>query len=264
MNRKDPSGRNVFKSGFPGLDNIGVFDRSSELPTGGILEHFFYIASAMDQIGAKHDEMWDERDGFYYDVLRLPDGRATRLKVRSLVGLLPLCAATVISGETVARFPQLARRVARRLSRMPTLAATIRLGRANGRLLFSVLDEGKLRRVLACMLDEEEFLSPYGIRSLSRFHLEHPYTFDVNGHEFRVQYLPAESDSGMFGGNSNWRDPIWFPMNVLIIRSLLQYYSYYGDDFRIECPTGSGNQMTLFEVTKEIARQLGSIFLLGF
>ncbi|WP_374688910.1 glucosidase, partial [Promineifilum sp.] len=302
VNRKDPSGRNVFEGGFLGLDNIGVFDRSSELPTGGMLEqadgtawmaffcqnmfsiaielsnhdpvyedmalkfleHFFYIASAMDRIGDKHDEMWDEHDGFYYDVLRLPDGRATRLKVRSLVGLLPLCAATVISSETVTRFPQLARRVARRLSRTPALAATIhdptRPG-ANGRILFSVLDEHKLRRVLACMLDEEEFLSPYGIRSLSRFHLEHPYTFNVNGHEFRVQYLPAESDSGMFGGNSNWRGPIWFPINILIIRSLLQYYSYYGDDFRIECPTGSGNQMTLFEVTQEIARRLASIFL---
>jgi len=303
VNRKDPSGRNVFEGGFLGLDNIGVFDRSSALPTGGVLEqadgtawmalfcqnmfsialelsnhdpvyedmalkfleHFFYIASAMDQVGDKRDEMWDEHDGFYYDVLRLPDGRATRLKVRSLVGLLPLCAATVVSTETVARFPQLVRRIRHRLARMPGLAATIhdpaRPG-VNGRRLFSVLDERKLRRILACMLDEAEFLSPYGIRSLSRFHLEHPYTFAVNGHEFRVQYLPAESDSGMFGGNSNWRGPIWFPMNVLIIRSLLQYYSYYGDDFKVECPTGSGNQMTLFEVTKEIARRLASIFLL--
>ena len=187
--------------------------------------------------------MWDEEDGFFYDVLRLPDGTSQRLKVRSMVGLLPLCAVTVFEGELREKYPEVGQRWHRFLAARPELTAFIhdpgKLGHA-GRQLAAVLDETKLRRVLATMLDENEFLSPYGIRSLSRCHAEHPFVFRVGDQEYRVSYLPAESDTGMFGGNSNWRGPIWMPVNVLIIRALLQYYIYYGNDFTVECPTGSG------------------------
>ncbi len=301
LNRKDPSGRNVFEGGFLGLDNIGVFDRSAPLPTGGRLEqadgtawmafyaqcmlgialeltnhddlyadmalkfaeHFAFIAAAMDRIGENRDELWDEEDGFYYDVLRLPDGQATRLKVRSMVGLLPLCATTILpSGAGVGN--DLVERVRRRIEAMPELLATIhdpgRVG-VDGRRMLAVLDETKLRRVLARMLDETEFLGPHGIRSLSRRHAEDPYRVDVHGQTYEVRYLPAESDSGMFGGNSNWRGPVWFPVNYLLLRGLLHLYAFYGDDFTVECPTGSGVQRTLFEVAEEIGRRLTSIFL---
>ncbi len=302
VNRKDPSGRNLFEGGFLGLDNIGVFDRSAPLPTGGRLEqsdgtawmaffsqcmldialelyehdstyqdtvvkfveHFLYIAAAMDHIGDNEDEMWDEEDGFFYDVLRLPDGNAFRLKVRSLVGLMPLCATTVFPTATTGRHPSLTTRIQRRLNAMPELLATIhdvRRPGIGGRLMTAILDEAKLRRVLATMLDPDEFLSPYGLRALSKVHEAHPYRLDVHGQQFEVKYLPAESDSGMFGGNSNWRGPVWFPMNYLILRSLLHLYSYYGDEFTVECPTGSGVQCTLFEVAAELARRLSSIFL---
>jgi hypothetical protein len=301
VNRKDRTGSNVFEGGFLGLDNIGVFDRSAPLPTGGYLEqadgtawmalfcqnmleisaelalnrpvhadmalkfveHCLWIASAMVHAG-EDTGMWDEDDGFFYDVLRLPDGSARRLKVRSMVGLLPLCAVTVFEGRLRKRYPELADRLQRFLAARPELTSFIhdpaRTGHG-GRLLASVLNESKLRRVLATMLDEREFLSPYGIRSLSLYHAEHPYAFRVGEQEYRVSYLPAESDSGMFGGNSNWRGPIWMPVNALIIRALLQYYTYYGDEFTVECPTGSGRQMTLYQVAEEIARRLGSIFL---
>ncbi|MDB5337261.1 MAG: hypothetical protein JWN70_2880 [Planctomycetaceae bacterium] len=301
VNRKDRTGRNVFEGGFLGLDNIGVFDRSAPLPTGGHLEqadgtawmalycqnmmeisvelaitdpdyaemalkfteHFLWIASSMMHLGSDKG-MWDEEDGFFYDVLRLPNGEAQHLKVRSMVGLLPLCAATVLEGEMRAMYPEIIERFQRFIGARPELIANIhnpnQLGYAN-RMLASVMDETKLRRVLAKMLDENEFLSPYGIRSLSRYHVDHPYTIHVEGQEYRVAYLPGESDSGMFGGNSNWRGPIWMPVNVLIIRSLLQYYLYYGNDFKIECPTGSGQFMTLYEVADEIARRLSNIFL---
>ena len=193
--------------------------------------------------------MWDEEDGFFYDVLRLPDGGSQRLKVRSLVGLLPLCAVTVFDGKLMERDPEIRERARRFLAARPELRASIhdpvKLGHA-GRRMAAVLDESKLRRVLATMLDEKEFLSPYGIRSLSRYHAEHPYVFRVGDQEYRVSYLPAESDSGMFGGNSNWRGPIWMPANAIIIRALLQYYAFYGDEFTVECPTGSGRQMTLY------------------
>jgi hypothetical protein len=301
VNRKDRSGRNVFEGGFLGLDNIGVFDRSSPLPTGGYLEqadgtawmalfcqnmleisaqlalekpayaemcakfveHFLWIASSMvhagDDVG-----MWDEEDGFFYDVLRLPGGGGQRLKVRSMVGLLPLCAVTVFEGEVLNKYPELVPRMRRFLDARPELTSFIhdpsRQGQG-GRRLASILDEGKLRRVLAKMLDEGEFLSPYGIRSISRFHDAHPYIFNVDQQEYRVSYLPAESDSGMFGGNSNWRGPIWMPVNGLIVRALLQYYAYYGDSFTIECPTGSGRFMTLYQVAEELSRRLSAIFL---
>jgi Mannosylglycerate hydrolase MGH1-like glycoside hydrolase domain len=301
VNRKDRSGNNAFEGGFLGLDNIGVFDRSAPLPTGGYLEqadgtawmalfcmnmieiavelamhrpayvemclkfieHFLWIASAMMHAGG-HTGMWDEDDGFFYDVLQLPDGRAQRLKVRSMVGLLPMCAVTVFEGDLTGKYPELGERFRRFLAARPELTAFIhdpvKRGYAD-RLLAAVLDEGKLRRVLATMLDENEFLSPYGIRSLSRYHAAHPYVFRVGDQDYRVSYLPAESDSGMFGGNSNWRGPIWMPVNGLIIRALLQYYAYYGNDFTIDCPTGSGRQMTLYQIAEEIARRLTSIFV---
>jgi hypothetical protein len=301
VNRKDRFGRNVFEGGFLGLDNIGVFDRSAPLPTGGYLEqadgtawmalfcqnmleiaselamsdpdyadmalkfaeHFLWIASSMAHLG-DDTGMWDEEDGFFYDVLRLPDGRSQRLKVRSMVGLLPLCAATTFEGQVLAKYPELGERLRWFLESRPELCAAIhdpiKAGHASRRLA-AILDETKLRRVLTKMLDENEFLSPFGIRSLSRYHAEHPYVMTAGGQEYRVSYLPAESDTGMFGGNSNWRGPIWMPVNALIIRALLQYYSYYGNAFTIECPTGSGKQMNLYQVAEEITRRLASIFL---
>ena len=301
VNRKDRSGRNVFEGGFLGLDNIGVFDRSAPLPTGGYLEqadgtawmalycqnmleiaselvysdpeyiemalkfaeHFLWIASSMSHLGGEGG-MWDEEDGFFYDVLRLPDGSAQRLKVRSMVGLLPLCAATSFDGQNLAKNEEYRSRFRRFISTRPELCSAIhdptKPGHS-GRLLGSILDETKLRRVLAKMLDENEFLGDYGIRSLSRYHAEHPYVIQAGGQEYKVSYLPAESDTGMFGGNSNWRGPIWMPVNGLIVRALLQYYAYYGDDFKVECPTGSGNLMTLFQVAEEISRRLASMFL---
>ena len=302
VNRKDRFGKNVFEGGFLGLDNIGVFDRSAPLPTGGHLEqadgtawmalfsqnmlelaielaahdpnyedmvtkfaeHFFYIAAGINRSGC--DGMWDEEDGFYYDLLRLPDGSATRLKVRSMVGLLPLCASTVIEKWQRDRIPGAMDGMMRRLRRVPELKESIHpTGPGNYGLdergILALINPERLRRILAKMLDENEFLSPYGIRALSKFHEQHPYIFHVNGQEHRVDYLPAESDSGMFGGNSNWRGPIWMPVNVLIIRALLNFYLYYGDNFKIECPTGSGHMMNLFDVAREIADRLGAIFL---
>jgi len=301
VNRKDRSGRNVFEGGFLGLDNIGVFDRSAPLPTGGYLEqadgtawmalfcqnmleiaaelaltepvygdmalkfteHYLWIASGMAHLG-EDTGMWDEEDGFYYDVLRLPNGQAQRLKVRSMVGLLPLCATTVFDGELLAKYPEIGERLQGFLDARPELCTAIhdpkKLGVA-GRRLASILDETKLRRVLAKMLDDQEFLSPYGLRSLSRYHADHPYVFHAGDQEYRVSYLPAESDSGMFGGNSNWRGPIWIPVNVLIIRALLQYYGYYGNELTVECPTGSGRHLNLYQVAEDISRRLTNIFL---
>jgi hypothetical protein len=303
VNRKDRTGRNVFEGGFLGLDNIGVFDRSAPLPTGGHLEqadgtawmalfcqnmlemavelvrtdpdyldmtlkfveHFFWIASAMMRMGGDTG-MWDEEDGFFYDVLRLPNGKSQRLKVRSMVGLLPLCAATVYDGKLLEEYPELQQRLRYFLMARPEIRAAIhdpvKEGIA-GRHLTAILDETKLRRVLSKMLDEKEFLSDFGIRSLSRFHADHPYVMKVGGQEFRVSYLPAESDTGMFGGNSNWRGPIWMPVNGLIIRALLHYHTYYGNEFTIECPTGSGRHMNLYQVAEEISRRLANIFLKG-
>ncbi len=210
--------------------------------------------------------MWDEEDGFYYDVLRLPDGTASRLKVRSMVGLLPLCATTVIAPSQRQRVPRAVEILAERMKRMPELGASIHptgpghLGYAE-RGIAALVNPDRLRRILTRMLDENEFLSPYGIRALSRFHAEHPYVLNVDGREYRVNYLPSESDTGMFGGNSNWRGPVWMPVNALLIRALLQFYEYHGDNFKIECPTGSGKLMNLFEVAHEIANRLTRIFL---
>ena len=228
------------------------------------LDHFLGIARGMNRLGP--GGMWDEEDGFYYDVLRTPDGEAKRLKVRSMVGLLPLCAISIIEPWQRERAPLVVARFWERLERTPELLREIHptgpghLG-VGGRGIAALVNPDRLRRILSRMLDENEFLSPYGLRALSRYHAEHPYVFEAEGQEYGVNYLPAESDSGMFGGNSNWRGPVWMPVNALIIRALLNYYLYYGDNFKIECPTGSGNQMNLFEVAREIAHRLTRIFL---
>jgi hypothetical protein len=301
VNRKDPDDRNLFQGGFLGLDNIGIFDRSAPLPGGGTLEqadgtawmalycqwmlqiaielakedpaysdmalkfiaHFAWISIAMDPPGGDAD-LWDEDEGFYYDVMRMPDGNRIQLKVRSLVGLLPLCAATVFDGDLVKRYPEMVELIGQFVTQFAgDIPSLDELPGPNpeGRRLLSLVSEGRLRRILGAMLDEDEFLSPHGIRALSRRHLEHPVVFDWDGQEYRVGYLPAESDSGMFGGNSNWRGPVWFPMNLVIIRGLIQIYRYYGDDFRVECPTGSGTEMTLLEIATEIATRLGQTFV---
>jgi hypothetical protein len=226
-------------------------------------EHFLWIADAMMR-GGGDGGLWDEEDGFIYDVLVRPDGSRTRLKVRSVVGLLAMCASTVFPPSTGDLMPEVAARMREFQHRHPRLAGQITHPETTGhggRRLLALLTEERLRRVLRYMLDEDEFLSPFGIRSLSRFHLGHPYVFRACGAEFRVDYEPGESHSGMFGGNSNWRGPIWFPMNILIIRGLLNLQAYYGDQFKVECPVGSGRQMTLFEVAEEIARRLMRIFL---
>ena len=304
VNRKDPQGKNVFAGGFLGLDNIGVFDRSAQLPTGGhldqadgtawmafycqnmleialilteydsmyediafrFLEHFLWITYAMDRIGDNRDEMWDEEDGFFYDLLNLPNGQSMRLKVRSMVGLLPLCASTVLEASGVMlRHPRLKELVQLFQKRHPDLLAHITAGEGftgyGGRRLMSVCNKKKIERILKYLLDENEFFGPYGIRSLSKYHLDHPFVFHLNGQEFKVQYLAAESNTGMFGGNSNWRGPVWMPVNGLLLRSLLNLYQFFGDDFKVECPTGSGNHMTLFEVAEELGRRLSAIFL---
>ncbi len=230
------------------------------------VEHFFWIAAAIDPVGNHPDEMWDDEEGFYFDVLRHPDGTGQRIEVRSIVGLLPLCATTVLSGHLFERYPELTRRIGGYLERNRDLIANVadpfKPG-LNGRHLLSLVNEEKLRRILAAMLDEERFLSPHGVRSLSRWHLEHPYHLNVGGVDYAVTYEPAESTTGMFGGNSNWRGPVWFPINLLIIRALLQHYRYYGDELTVECPTGSGTQLTLFEVARELAARLVSTFLRG-
>jgi hypothetical protein len=207
--------------------------------------------------------MWDEEDGFFYDLLRFPDGTATRLKVRSMVGLLPLCATTVVPMEFIHKFPRFIERAQKRFERQPELVVNIHDPRESGygdRRMMSVLNDTKLRRVLARLLDENEFFGPHGIRALSRSHAEHPYVINVHGEEFKVEYLPAESNTGMFGGNSNWRGPVWMPVNMLIVRGLLQNYLYYGKEYLVECPTGSGQMMNLFEITQELIRRLTTIF----
>jgi hypothetical protein len=307
VNRKDNNGNNVFQGGFLGLDNIGVFDRSSELPTGGYLEqsdgtswmgmyslnmltialelakdnpayediaskffeHFLYITDAMNHMGDQVN-LWDSQDQFFYDVLHTPQNQRHHLKVRSMVGLIPLFAVAVLDVEIFERFPNFARRYDWFMHNRPRLKQCINTlvqskdsnQRAPGsKTLLAIVSPDKLRAILRTMLDESEFLSPYGIRSLSRYHADHPYTFYVGSQAHQVNYTPAESDNGMFGGNSNWRGPIWFPMNHLLIESLEHFYSYLGDDFKVECPTGSGQMMTLQEVAEEVARRLTRIFL---
>ena len=301
VNRKDRDGRNVFEGGFLGLDNIGIFDRSAPLPGGGYLEqsdgtawmamyclnlgqiamelakddpdfedmaakfyeHFVYIASAMDRMGDNEDELWDEDDGFYYDIIHRPDGSAQRIKLRSMVGLLPL-GATLIAPEQRSQLrSDLVDRVAWLRTVRPELMYNLTdLDRPGptGRRMLSVMTETKLRRILSRMLDDGEFLSPYGIRALSAAHRDHPFTMTVADTEYTVAYEPAESSTGLFGGNSNWRGPIWFPVNLILIEALLKLHLYYGDDFRVALPTGSDRLLNLGEVAQELSRRLGSIF----
>jgi hypothetical protein len=302
VNRKDADGRNVFQGGFLGLDNIGVFDRSAPLPTGGHIaqsdgtswmgmyclnmlaialelakddtayedvaskfwEHFVYIARAMNQRGGDDLSLWDETDGFFYDVLHLPDGRFFPLKVRSMVGLIPLFAVETLEPDVLDHLPAFKKRLEWFIDHRPDLIRNLACMRTEGmkeRRLLSIVDRERLRRVLGIMLDENEFLSPYGIRALSRFHQDHPYILKVNGAEHRVDYEPAESSTGLFGGNSNWRGPIWYPVNFLLIESLQKFYRYLGDDFKVECPTGSGQLMNLWEVAAEISKRLTRVFL---
>jgi hypothetical protein len=304
VNRKDAEGRNVFQGGFLGMDNIGCFDRSAPLPTGGHIEqsdgtswmaaytlnllaislelarhnpayedaaskfweHFLRIACAMNNLGHDDIEMWSEEDGFFYDVLHLPDGQHFPMKVRSLVGLIPLLAVETLDPEVVERLPAFRQRMAWLLEHRPDLTGNVACMRAPGagdRRLLSIVTPEKLRRVLAVMLDEAEFLSAYGIRSVSRRHREQPYVLEVNGTRHEVGYEPAESRTGLFGGNSNWRGPIWFPVNYLLIESLQKFHHYLGSDFQVECPTGSGQWMTLAEVAAELSRRLTRIFLRG-
>ncbi|NEP56328.1 MAG: glucosidase [Symploca sp. SIO2G7] len=310
VNRKDAEGNNIFEGGFLGLDNIGVFDRSASLPTGGFIEqadgtswmamyslnlltialelalensvyedmatkffeHFLYIADAMNQIGEEKTQLWDKEDGFFYDVLHLPHGERIRLKVRSMVGLIPLFAVTTLEPEVINKLPGFKQRLEWFIKNRTNLKKNVACMETKGvgarrmlALCYVTRDrfeqEDQLRRILTKLLDENEFLSDYGIRALSRFHQDNPYIFSVNGNENRVSYEPAESSSGLFGGNSNWRGPVWMPVNYLLIESLQKFYHYLGDDFKVECPTGSGNWLNLWEVSQELSFRLTSIFL---
>ena len=301
VNRKDAEGNNIFEGGFLGLDNIGVFDRNATLPTGGYIEqsdgtswmamftlnllaiamelakedrvyedvaskfweHFIHIAHAMNNIGEENVELWDEDDGFFYDVLHLPNKEHVRLKVRSMVGLIPLFAAETLESKMLDQLPDFKKRLEWFVENRPDLTACVRNPGDGDRRLLSVVGRDRLRRVLKVMLDESEFLSEYGIRALSRHHKDQPYVLYVNGTEHRVDYEPAESTTTLFGGNSNWRGPIWFPPNYLIIEALQRFHHFFGNDFKVECPTGSGQMMTLWEVSGELSRRLSRIFLRG-
>jgi Glycosyl hydrolase family 63 C-terminal domain len=301
VNRKDAEGMNIFQGGFLGLDNIGVFDRSAPLPTGGYIEqsdgtswmamytlnllaiamelakedpcyedvaskfweHFVYIAHAMGHRGHDGINLWNEEDGFFYDVLKLPDGSKFPMRIRSIVGLIPLFAVETLEPELLERLPAFKRRLEWFVDNRPDLTRHLACMRTPGkgeRRLLSIVNEGQLRRTLTYMFDEQEFLSPYGIRALSRFHESNPYVLRVNGTEHRVDYQPGESTTGIFGGNSNWRGPIWFPLNFLLIESLQRFHHYFGDTFTIEFPTGSGKKMTLWQVAEELSRRLIGIF----
>ncbi|MBV9134420.1 MAG: glucosidase, partial [Chloroflexi bacterium] len=302
VNRKDADGRNVFQGGFLGLDNIGVFDRSAPLPTGGHLdqadgtswmgmfclnmlrialelacsdrayedvatkffEHFLWIAAALNNLGGSGIPLWDEDDEFFYDVLQFPSGEIQKLKVRSLVGLIPLLAVETIEPDLLEMLPNFNRRMDWFLTHRPDLASLVsrwHLGGMRDRRLFALARGHRMKRLLGRMLDPAEFLSDYGVRGLSRFHLEHPYRLDVSGQTYEVRYEPGESSTGLFGGNSNWRGPIWFPINYLLIESLRKFHAYYGDDFLVESPTGSGQSRTLANIADDLALRLSRIFL---
>jgi hypothetical protein len=304
VNRKDAEGRNVFQGGFLGLDNIGVFDRSSPLPTGGHIEqadgtgwmamyclnmlaiamelaredpayedvaskfweHFLYIARAINHLGSDGAGMWDEQDGFFYDVLHMPDNRHVPMRLRSMVGLIPLFAVETLEPRLVGKLPGFRRRMEWFIEHCPDLTSNVASMQQRGegeRRLLSIVNAEQLRRVLRVMLDDNEFLSPYGIRALSRKYLHEPFVLPVNGNHYEVRYEPAESSSGLFGGNSNWRGPIWFPVNFLLIESLQKFHHYLGNDFKVEFPTGSGNYLTLWDVAAELSRRLTRPFLCG-
>ena len=303
VNRKDAEGKNVFQGGFLGLDNIGVFDRSAPLPTGGhieqsdgtswmgmyclnmlaialelakqdrayedvaskFFEHFVYIAHAMHDLGGEGINLWDEGDGFYYDVLHT-HGDNRPLKVRSMVGLVPLFAVETLEPEIVEKLPGFKRRMQWFIDNHPEFREHVQMLSKPGvgpRRLLSIVSEAQLARVLRLMLDEAEFLSPHGIRAVSRYHKDHPYVLSLNGMEHRVDYEPAESASGLFGGNSNWRGPVWFPVNYLLIESLQKFHHFYGDGMKVPCPTGSGRMLNLWQVAAELSRRLTRIFLRG-
>ncbi|MFN3681993.1 MAG: MGH1-like glycoside hydrolase domain-containing protein [Nitrospira sp.] len=303
VNRKDADGKNIFQGGFLGLDNIGVFDRSKPLPTGGRLEqadatswmamyclnmlsialelarenrayedvaskffeHFVYICRAINNIGGERIELWNKEDGFFYDVLHLPDGRTLPLKIRSLVGLIPLCAVETLDSELVDRLPRFKHRMQWFIENRPDFSSHVETQSQTGevRRFLSLVNRTRLKSLLRYMLDEKEFLSPYGIRALSRYHLDHPYTFSLMGTEYRVAYEPAESTTVLFGGNSNWRGPIWFPVNFLLIESLQKFHYFLGDEYKVEYPTGSGQMASLDHVAAELSRRLVHIFLRG-
>ncbi len=302
VNRKDANGRNIFQGGFLGLDNIGVFDRSAPLPTGGhinqsdgtswmamyclnlmrialelaqhnhvyediatkFFEHFLHIAEAMNNIGNQEIGLWDDVDGFYYDVLNLPDGEMVPLKVRSMVGLIPLFAVETLEPELLAKVPEFTARLNWFLNYRPDLAALVSRWQEPGmgeRRLLSLLRGSRMKKLLRRMLDPSEFLSDYGVRAISRYHAAEPYTFHWKGGSMSVAYEPGESQSGLFGGNSNWRGPIWMPLNYMLIESLRQFHAYYGDEFRVECPTGSGTYQSIDEVASELSARLAGLFL---
>jgi Mannosylglycerate hydrolase MGH1-like glycoside hydrolase domain len=301
VNRKDAEGRNVFQGGFLGLDNIGVFDRSAPLPTGGhieqsdgtswmgmyclnmlaialelarensayedvaskFFEHFVYICDAMNNLGGENIALWDAKDGFYYDVLHMSDGRRFPLKVRSMVGLIPLFAVETLDPTVIDGLPGFKRRMQWFIENRPKLGENIEIESTDEgpRRFLSLVNRHRLKSVLGYMLDESEFLSTYGIRAISRYHLDHPYTLPINGMEYRVDYEPAESTTGLFGGNSNWRGPIWFPVNYLLIESLQKFHFFLGDNFKVECPKGSGESLNLWDIAGEISQRLTRIFL---
>jgi hypothetical protein len=302
VNRKDVEGRNIFQGGFLGLDNIGIFDRSAPLPTGGTInqsdgtawmamytlnlmrialelalddrvyediatkffEHFLYIAEAMTNIGGDGIGLWDETDEFYYDVLHLPDGERIPLRLRSLVGLIPLFAVEVLDASVFARLPAFTRRARWFLEHRPQLARLVSRWHdpsAGEKHLLSLLRGHRMKRLLARMLDPIAFLSDYGVRSMSKIHEQHPYVFEYGGNRISVAYVPGEARSALFGGNSNWRGPIWFPVNYLLIESLQRFHSYYGDEFKVECPVGSGKFVHLGEVAAQLAQRLCRLFL---
>lgn len=302
VNRKDPSGQNLFQGGFLGLDNIGVFDRSKPLPTGGYLEqadgtawmglfalnmlaialelaredktysdmalkffeHFLYIANATNRIGQNQIALWDEEDGFFYDVLNLTDGEDVLMKVRSMVGLTPLFAVETLEPDLLEIVPGLSDQIEWFLTNRPELAdniASVQIPGKGDRRLLSITNPNALRRVLHRLPDETEFLSPHGIRAVSRYHKDDPFIYNWQGTQYQVDYEPAESTSNLFGGNSNWRGPIWFPLNFLLIESLQKFNHYLGDDFKVECPTGSGTMLNLWEVSVYLEERLIGIFL---
>jgi hypothetical protein len=301
VNRKDQGNKNVFEGGFLGLDNIGLFDRSAPLPTGGsveqsdgtawvggfcltmlsiattlaledpayediaskFFEHFVYISHAINNMAGEGIELWDKRDHFFYDVLLLPDGRTVPVRARSMVGLMPLIAVMTLEPEVMHRLPTFSRRMMWFLRNRPRLSEHIAqqpTPDGQARWLLSLVNGTRLERVLHYMLDEEEFLSPHGLRSLSRYHRQHPFTLSVDGREYSIDYEPGESTTGMFGGNSNWRGPVWFPLNYMIINALQRFDGYYGNGFRVQCPTGSGPLMTLGEVAQELSHRLTKLF----
>jgi hypothetical protein len=302
VNRKDESGNNIFEGGFLGLDNIGVFDRNKQLPGGGYIEqadgtswmamfalnmlhialelsrynkvyidlankffeHFLYIAGALEYLGENGEGLWDDDDGFFYDQVQLPTGKTFRLKVRSMVGLIPLFAVEIIESNLLKELPEFAERMQWFLEHRPDLASLVsrfKETNENEKILLSLVRADRMKHVLYRMLNETEFLSDHGVRALSKFHLEHPYELTIDNESFCSKYSPGESDNGMFGGNSNWRGPVWMPVNALIIESLLRFHTYYGEDFKVECPTGSGNYLPLRLVARELIKRLERIYL---